>query len=136
MQLSIPTFAAVARNLRNSTLLAFKMICEVLDFSSILLVIQKHIRKLTPIEEMLLSPVISNMSVFWLPTGGHVSHGYVANFKQDVARFIREIPLTAAQLPCIVIRTRGVETLVQNSKFSADFSFRTIQDLCPKRDFC
>ncbi len=31
MQLSIPTFAAVARNLRNSTLLAFKMIwCAIL----------------------------------------------------------------------------------------------------------
>ncbi|EFX63780.1 hypothetical protein DAPPUDRAFT_267695 [Daphnia pulex] len=69
----------------------------------------KHIRELTPIEEMLLSPVISIMSVFRLPTGGHVSRGYVANFKQDVAGFIREIPLTAAQLPCLVIRRRGVD---------------------------
>ena len=58
---------------------------------------------------MLLSPVISIMSVFRLPTGGNVSRGYVANFKQDVARFIREIPLIAAQLPCLVIRRRGVD---------------------------
>jgi hypothetical protein len=75
----------------------------VLDFLSIPLVIQKHIRKLTTnIEEMLLSPVISIMSVFRLPTGGNVSPGYVANFKQDIAGFIREIPLTASQLPCLV----------------------------------
>jgi hypothetical protein len=26
----------------------------------------------------------------------------VANFKQDIAGFIREIPLTASQLPCLV----------------------------------
>jgi hypothetical protein len=81
----------------------------VLDFSSIPLAIQKQIRELTPIEEMLLSPVISIMSVFRLPTGGHVSRGYVANFKPDVAGFIREIPLTAEQLPCLVIRRRGVD---------------------------
>jgi hypothetical protein len=75
----------------------------VLDFLSIPLVIQKHIRKLTTnIEEMLLSTVISIMSVFRLPTGGNVSPGYVANFKQDIAGFIREIPLTASQLPCLV----------------------------------
>jgi hypothetical protein len=82
----------------------------VLDFLSIPLVIQKHIRKLTTnIEEMLLSPVISIMSVFRLPTGGNVSPGYVANFKQFIAGFIREIPLTASQLPCLVIKRRSVD---------------------------
>jgi hypothetical protein len=133
MQLSIPTFAAVARNVRNSTLLAFKMICEVLDFSSILLVIQKHIRKLTPIEEMLLSPVISIMSVFLLPTGGHVSHGYVANFKQDVARLIREIPLIAAQLPCLVIRRRGVDNTCAKFKVQCRFLIQNHPDFASHR---
>ena len=64
----------------------------VLDFLFIPLVIQKNIRKLTTnIEEMLLLPVISIMSVFRLPTGENVSPGYVANFKQDVAVFIRDL---------------------------------------------
>jgi hypothetical protein len=49
------------------------------------------------------------MSVFRLPSGGNVYRGYVAHFKQDVARFIREIALTAAQLPCLVIRRRGMD---------------------------
>ncbi len=93
----------------------------VRDFLSIPLAIQKYIQKLTPIEEMLLSPVISIMFVFWLPTGGHVSHGYVANFKQDVARFIREIPLTAAQLPCLVIRRRGVDNTCAEFKVHCRF---------------
>ena len=57
---------------------------------------------------MLLSPVISIMSVFRLPSGGNVSRGYVANFKQDVVGFIREIPITVSQLPCRVIKRRGV----------------------------
>jgi hypothetical protein len=60
----------------------------VRDFSSIPLAIQKHIRELTPIEEMLLSPVISIMSVFRLPTGGHVSRGYVAKPKPPDVAFV------------------------------------------------
>ncbi len=93
----------------------------VRDFLSIPLAIQKHIWKLTPIEEMLLSPVISIMFVFLLPTGGHVCHGYVANFKQDVARFIREIPFTAAQLPYLVIRRRGVDDTCAEFKVQCRF---------------
>jgi hypothetical protein len=48
------------------------------------------------------------MSVFRLPSGGNLSRGYAANFKQDVV-FIREIPLTTSQLPCLVIKRRGVD---------------------------
>ena len=36
------------------------------------------------------------MSFYRLPTGGNIAHGYVANFRQDVATFIKEIPLTAS----------------------------------------
>ena len=44
----------------------------VRDFSSIPLNIQIHLRELTIIEEILLSPVVSIMSVYKLPTGGNI----------------------------------------------------------------
>jgi hypothetical protein len=85
---------------------------------------------------MLLSPVISIMSVFRLPTGENVSPGYVANFKQDVAVFIREIPLTASQLLCLVIKRRSVDNTYAEVKVCRKrvedvglFSFSTIQAL-------
>lgn len=55
----------------------------VRDLTTIPESIQIHFRKLSVIEEMLLSPVISIMSVFCLSTGGNVARGFVANFKQS-----------------------------------------------------
>ena len=74
-----------------------------------------ELRKLTMVEEMLLSPVHPIMSVYRLPSGGNVSRGYVANFKQDSVTFIKQIPLKPSELPCMIIRRQGQ----QNT--SADF---------------
>ena len=49
------------------------------------------------------------MSFYRLPTGGNIAHGYVANFRQDVATYIKEIPLTASQMPYMIIRRREVD---------------------------
>ena len=54
-------------------------------------------------EEMLLSPVLPVMTVYRLKAGGNVSRGFVANLKQDSLKFIKQIPLTADQLPILVV---------------------------------
>ena len=74
-----------------------------------------ELRQLTMIEEMLLSPVHPIMSVYRLPSGGNVSRGYEANFKQDSINFIKQIPLKPSELPCMIIRRKGQENT------SADF---------------
>jgi len=66
-----------------------------------------ELRKLTMVEEMLLSPVHPIMSVYRLPSGGNVSREYVANFKQDSINFIKQIPLKPSELPCMIIRRQG-----------------------------
>lgn len=87
----------------------------VRDLSNIPLDVQLHIQNLTTIEEKLLSPVISITSVIRLSTGGNVSCGYVANFRQDSVKFVKKISTKAYQLSCLIIRRKGME------KTSADF---------------
>lgn len=77
--------------------------------------IQIHFANLSMLEEMLLSPVLPIMTVYRLPSGGNVSRGFVANFRQDSVSIIKEIPLQPKDIPLVVIRRQG-----QNNT-SADF---------------
>lgn len=85
------------------------------DLTTIPDYIQIHFANLTMLEEMLLSPVLPIMTVYRLPSGGNVSRGFVANFKQDSVSIIKEIPLQPKDIPIVVIRRQG-----QNNT-SADF---------------
>jgi len=87
----------------------------VRDLSMVPDVIRRDLRDLSMVEEMLLSPVLPIMTVYRLKSGGNVSRGFVANFRQDSATFIKQIPLTVDQVPILVVRRVG-----QDNK-SADF---------------
>ncbi len=54
--------------------------------------IKKEFEKLTMIEEMLISPILTVMSVFRLPGGQLLSRGYVANFSQDISQLCKLLP--------------------------------------------
>ena len=45
--------------------------------------IKKDFENLTMIEEMLVSPLLSIMSVYRLPGGALITRGFCANFVQD-----------------------------------------------------
>ena len=93
---------------RNDGVFKFSLENDMIrDYSKIPDVIQQHLRELTMMEEMLLSPVLPVMTVYRLKTGGNVSRGFVANLKQDSLKFIKKIPLTADQLPISVVRSVG-----------------------------
>ena len=47
--------------------------------------IKKLFEELSMIEEMLISPILTIMSIFRLPGGQLVSRCYVSNFSQDIA---------------------------------------------------
>jgi len=63
------------------------------------------------VEEMILSPVHPIMTVYRLKSGGNVSRGFVANFRQDSVTFIKQIPLTVDQLPLLVVRRVGQDNV-------------------------
>ena len=65
------------------------------------------LRKLTMVQEMLLSPVLPVMSVFKLKTGQNLHCRYVANFRQESAAFIDEVPRLADKIPFIIVKRNG-----------------------------
>ena len=86
------------------------------DLSAIPTDVRIALRKLTAIEQMLLSPVLPIMSVYRLASGGNVSRGYVANFRQETSSFIRKIPLRASEIPLLCIRRTGQDSQSQDFK--------------------
>ena len=77
------------------------------DHSTIPMDIRIHLRKLTMIEEILLSPVLPVMSVFKLRTGQNIHRGYVANFRQESAALIDEVPRLANRIPVVIVKRCG-----------------------------
>ena len=75
--------------------------------STIPLDIRIHLRKLTMIEEMLLSPVLPVMSVFKLRTGQNIHRVYVANYRQESASLIDEVPRLANRIPVVIVKRCG-----------------------------
>ena len=47
------------------------------------------------------------MSVFKLKTGQKIHRGYVANFRQESAAFIDEVPRLADKIPFIIVKRNG-----------------------------
>ena len=60
--------------------------------------------QLTMIEEMLISPILTIMSIFRLPGGQLLSRGYVANFTQDTSQLIKSLPRRTCHLPILIIK--------------------------------
>ena len=56
------------------------------------------------IEEMLISPILTIMSIFRLPGGQLVSRGYVANFSQDIAPLCRSLPRKTSEIPLLIVK--------------------------------
>ena len=54
------------------------------------------------IEEMLISPILSVMSVFRLPNGALISRGLIANFSQDIKELTKILPRLPKDLPIII----------------------------------
>ena len=56
----------------------------ILGLDSLPDLVKKALEDLTMIEEMLVSPLLSIMSIFRLSGGQLISRGFVANFTQDI----------------------------------------------------
>ena len=74
------------------------------------------LRKLTMVEEMLLSPVFPIMSVYKLKSGHHVHRGYVANFRQEVTEIFRQIPRDPGSIPLVIVRRTDQDNNVRECK--------------------
>ena len=66
-----------------------------------------HLPKLSAIEEMLISPIISIMSAYRLEGGRLAYKGNVINFKQDGVEFSRSLPRRVGELPVVIVRRRN-----------------------------
>uniref|UniRef100_M4B240 Uncharacterized protein n=1 Tax=Hyaloperonospora arabidopsidis (strain Emoy2) TaxID=559515 RepID=M4B240_HYAAE len=56
---------------------------------------------------MLLSSILPVVSVFKLKTDQNIHRGYVANFRQEPAAFINEVPRLADKIPVIIVKRNG-----------------------------
>jgi len=54
--------------------------------------IKKLFEELTMVEEMLLTPILTVMSICRLKSGQLLSRGYVANFSQDLTQLCKILP--------------------------------------------
>jgi hypothetical protein len=66
--------------------------------------IKSEFEKLTMIEEMLISPILTVMSVFRLPGGQLLSRGYVANFSQDISEMCKTLPRKTKEIPILIVK--------------------------------
>ena len=66
--------------------------------------IKNHIKNITMIEEMLISPILAVMSICRLPGGQLISKGYVANFAQDITPICQALPRLTNTLPVLIIK--------------------------------
>ncbi|EPZ36337.1 hypothetical protein ROZALSC1DRAFT_29660 [Rozella allomycis CSF55] len=84
--------------------------------SAIPLRIRKMLKNLTPVEEMLISPVLPIMAVYKLPGGQSVSRGFTANFRQDVNDLCKQLPRLPTCLPVLIGRRRGQQNTLRECK--------------------
>ena len=59
------------------------------------------------IEEILVSPLLANMSIFRLPGGQLVSRGFVANFSQETQPIVDILPRLPKNLPLLVLKKKN-----------------------------
>jgi hypothetical protein len=67
---------------------------------------KKSLEDLTMIEEMLVSPLLSIMSIFRLSGGQLISRGFVANFTQDIQPLVNVLPRLPKDLPILILKKR------------------------------
>jgi hypothetical protein len=67
---------------------------------------KKAFEELTMIEEMLIAPLISIMSIFRLPGGQLISRGFVANFSQDIQPICDLLPRLPDDLPILILKKK------------------------------
>jgi hypothetical protein len=63
--------------------------------------------QLTMVEEMLISPILTVMSIFRLPGGQLLSRGYVANFSQDIQPICKILPRLTNNIPILIVKKQG-----------------------------
>ena len=78
-------------------------------------IIKKNLESLTMIEEMLISPILSVMSVFRLPNGALISRGFIANFSQDIKELTKILPRLPKDLPIIILKKKIKITIINSS---------------------
>ena len=72
--------------------------------------------KLSAIEEMLISPVITVFKAYQLPSGVHKYRGNVVNFEQDVKEFATALPRRVGNLPVSIIVRKSNPTFPSGYK--------------------
>ena len=70
-------------------------------------VYQLHLKGLSQVEEMLISPVIPLMSFYRLPRGQYGYSGHVINLPQDIPLFVSSLPRQPSDLDIVIIRKEG-----------------------------
>ena len=72
------------------------------EIDTIPIIIRSNLESLTMIEEILISPILSVMSVFRLPNGALISRVFIANLSQDIKEFTKIPPRLSLDWPIII----------------------------------
>jgi hypothetical protein len=74
------------------------------EIDTIPIIIRSNLESLTMIEEILISPILSVMSVFRLPNGALISRVFIANLSQDIKEFTKILPRLPLDWPIIILK--------------------------------
>ncbi len=82
------------------------------------------------VEEMLISPVLTVMSVYRLKGGQLLSRGYVANFTQDILQTCLELPRLTSQIPLLTVKKTGQDNNVKELIVNRERVTTLVKFLC------
>ena len=92
--------------------------------------IKNHIHNITMIEEMLISPILSVMTICRLPGGQLVNKGYIANFAQNIVPLCQRLPRLTSQLPILIVKK------IDQNNVSKEFQVNRLRITELLRFFC
>ena len=103
------------------------------------------IAALNDLEEMVLSLIHPLVQVYSIPRTGELAYvGHICNFRQDVKRFMKSLPVCPADMPFVLIKPRAHRSQekaprmpfpVDTSKLRAAFEWLTTHNYITTRPF-
>ena len=82
------------------------------------------------VEEMLISPILTVMSVFRLPGGHLLSRGHVANFSQDVSKVCSILPRLTSDIPILIVKKIDQNNVSKEFKVNRNRVSTLLKYLC------
>jgi hypothetical protein len=106
----------------------------ILGLDALPILVKKSLEDLTMIEEMLVSPLLSIMSIFRLSGGQLISRGFVANFTQDIQPLVNVLPRLPKELPILIIKKKDQKNQTHHFKVNKKRVEIVLKYLCENNE--